>query len=82
MQLIMLVRVLDAADGRLRMDDRLVRRYVDRVPSGRFDAIASPAYTFTHADATSNGMRGIMENLVVIGSLAGLVAIYFANSGN
>lgn len=42
----------------------------------------APAYEFTTAEPAEGGMRAILEELVVVGALTGLVAVYFANSGN
>ena len=82
LEMVTFLTLVEAQSGRLLMDRRLVRRYADRVPSDRFESLASPAYNFTQAAVAPTGFRGILENLVVVGSLAGMVAVYFANSGS
>jgi len=76
-----LVTVIERDTGRLLLDERLARAYTDRVPAGDFPAIGSTAYEFTNAELKERGWRRYLEGVVVIGTLAGLVAIYFANSG-
>ena len=44
------------------------------------DAVESPAYEFTQADPQSGGGSRRLEQVVVLGSLAALVAIDFANT--
>jgi hypothetical protein len=78
----MFVTVQDHETGQVLMNERMVRRYADRIPADRFDGVSSPTYQFTQADVQASGIRGVLENVVVIGSLAGLVAVYFANTGN
>jgi hypothetical protein len=73
--------VIDHDSGRLLFDERLARSYADRVPAGRFASIGSASYDFTNATLKERGWRHYVEGVVVIGSLAGLVAIYFANTG-
>ncbi len=77
-----LVAVVELATGRLLLDDRVERRFNDRVPAGHLDSVEATTYAFTFADPAEGGIRTIMEELVVIGALTGLVAIYFANTGN
>lgn len=76
------VTLRDRRSGRLLFDDRVVRRFGDRVPSGRFDALGHPAYDFTYADVGASGPAAIIEEVVVLSALAGLVMAYFATTGN
>jgi hypothetical protein len=73
--------VIDRDSGRLLFDERLARSYADRVPAGRFASIGSGVYDFTDAPLKERSWRHYVEGVVVIGTLAGLVAIYFANTG-
>ncbi|MBU1073563.1 hypothetical protein KKG45_09980 [bacterium] len=77
-----LVGVVDLASGRLLMDERLQRRFSDRLPSDYLKLVDEPTYKFTSAEPAEGGIRTILEELVVLGALSGLVAIYFTNTGN
>ncbi|MBC8423768.1 hypothetical protein H8E07_06555 [bacterium] len=77
-----LVGVVDLSSGRLLLDDRIERRFNDRVPADFLDLVDESTYAFTTAVPADGGIRTIMEELVVIGALTGLVAIYFTNTGN
>ncbi len=68
--------------GRILFDRRLERAFADRVASARFDEVRSPGYPFTDAVVPEGGWRRHAEEAVVIGTLVGLVAIYFANTGS
>lgn len=81
-QAVVQVTVLEKSTGRLLLDRRLTRGYADRIPARHFAAVNTPAYEFTTAEPAEGGMRAILEELVVVGALTGLVAVYFANSGN
>jgi len=76
------VTVLEKATGRLLLDKRLARTYGDRIAAGHLAAVDAPTYGFTTAEPAEGGVRAILEELVVVGALTGLVAVYFANSGN
>jgi hypothetical protein len=76
------VTVLEPASGRLLLSDRLERSYRDRVPSARFAGVRSDLYPFTDAQLQDSGWRRRLEEMVVLGTLTGLVAIYFANTGD
>lgn len=68
--------------GQLLLSQRVVRRFNDRVEADDLDAVDSPLYTFTTADISESGWHSRIEEIVVLGTLAGLIAIYFSNTGN
>ncbi|MBE0564385.1 MAG: hypothetical protein IH621_00370 [Krumholzibacteria bacterium] len=75
-----LVEVTDAASGRLLLKERLVRSFGDRVPDDAFGGVDSRLYPFTSAATGESGWQRRVEEFVVLGALAGLVAVYFANT--
>jgi hypothetical protein len=77
-----LVTILDRDTGRMLYDERVTRAYGDRMPANRLDDVRSSAYTFTDAEVAEVGWRRRVEQTVVLGTLAGLVALYFANTGS
>jgi hypothetical protein len=76
------ITVLDPHTGRLLLSDRLERSFRDRVPNASLAAVRSDLYPFTDAALEESSWRRRLEQLVVLGTLTGLVAIYFANTGN
>ncbi len=76
------VNVTMANSGRLLLSDRVQRRFSDRVPDDDFDFVDSDLYEFTTAETSESGWKGRMEEIVVLATLAGLVAVYFANTGD
>jgi hypothetical protein len=76
------VSVLEQDSGRLLMSDRLERRYQDRVPDALFPSVRSPIFAFTDARPEGGSWGRRLEEIVVLGTLTGLVAIYFANTGD
>ncbi len=82
LKLAVLITLTDRATGRVIHDGRIVRAYSDRVPAGDFASVRAPTYPFTDAGVPEAGWRRHLEQAVVLGTLAGLVAIYFANSGS
>nr|MEE4268266.1 hypothetical protein [Candidatus Krumholzibacteria bacterium] len=74
------VEITAADSGRLLFSDRLARTYTDRVADGEFDRVDSDLYGFTTAETAEGGWQSRMEEIVVLGTLAGLVAVYFANT--
>jgi len=80
MDLAVVFTVVDQANGQILTDRRLVRSFQDRVPDEHFDAVESTAYPFTTATPGSGGFTRRLEQVVVLGALVGLVAIYFANT--
>jgi len=77
-----LVEISEQASGRLLFSERLERRYSDRLDSGDFDTVDADVYDFTTAETSETGWQSRVEEIVVLGTLAGLVAIYFSNTGN
>jgi len=82
MQVAVVVEITEAATGRLVFDERVTRGFQDRIGDDNFNFVDSDVYVFTTAETLDSGWRGRMEEVVVLGTLAGLVAIYFANTGN
>jgi hypothetical protein len=76
------VDVTMANSGRMLLSDQVQRRFSDRVASKDFDSVNSRVYDFTTAEISESSWKGRMEEIVVLGTLAGLVAIYFANTGD
>lgn len=75
-----LYTIVETPGGRVLYNDRIRRDYLDRVPSDDLADCQSPAYAFTNADVQESGWQRRIEEIVVLGTLAGLVAIYFANT--
>jgi len=76
------VEVTERPSGRLLMADRLTRGFHDRLENDAFPAVNSDVYDFTSAGTSETGWKRRTEELVVLGTLAGLIAVYFANTGN
>jgi len=74
--------VVEKQTGRLLLNDRFRRSFQDRVPSDDFDDVRSGSYAFTDAEVKSSGWNRRLEEIVVLGTLTGLVIIYFANTGS
>ena len=64
------------------LSSRVARSFSDRVPSDDFDDVNSNLYSFTTAETGESGWQRRLEEIVVLGALAALVAIYFANTAN
>lgn len=77
-----IVSVVDRRTGRLLLSDRIQRSFRDRVPDGLLASVRSDIYPFTDAQLQEGGWSRRLEEVVVLGTLTGLVAIYFANTGN
>jgi len=82
LELAVIVSVLDERSGRLLFDRRVSRVFGDRVASEHLSAVESSVYPFTAASVSESGWRSILEEMLVVGVLTGMVAIYFANSGS
>ena len=67
-------------DGQMLLSRRLAHSFQDRVPVKYVEAVESPAYPFTQAEEQPSGSSRRLEQIVVLGALAGLVAVYFANT--
>ena len=75
------VEVVDDASGQVLMTDRLTRGFHDRLDKDYFDDVNSDVYDFTSAETSESGWKRRTEELVVLGTLVGLIAVYFANTG-
>jgi len=78
--LVLQATLVAADDGRIIASRRLVRGYRDRIPAEHLAAVESRAYPFTTATPQESGIARQFEEIVVLGALVGLVAIYFANT--
>lgn len=74
--------IAEAASGRLLLNERLARRFSDRVTNDEFPRVNSRLYPFTSAEVGDSGWQRRLEEFAVLGTLAGLVAVYFANTGD
>ncbi len=72
--------LVDAADSQVITSRRVVRRFHDRVEADQVAALEAPLYPFTTAAVEGGGWTRRLEEIVVLGTLASLVAIYFANT--
>jgi len=72
--------LVDAADSQVITSQRVVRRFQDRVEADQIAAVEAPLYPFTSAAVEGGGWTRRLEEIVVLGTLAGLVAVYFANT--
>ena len=79
-ELSVMVSLQDLASGRLLLSDRYTRIFSDRVPDDDFAAVNSDVYPFTSGEPAQSGWKGRVEEIVVLGALAALVAIYLANT--
>jgi hypothetical protein len=75
-----LYTIVETPGGRVLYNDRVRRAYQDRVPSDDLASCQNPAYAFTSAEVVGSGWQRRVEEIVVLGALAGLVAIYFQNT--
>lgn len=75
-----LYTILETPGGGVLFNDRVCRTFQDRVPSDDLAACQSPAYAFTNASVKAGGWQRRIEEIVVLGALAGLVAVYFQNT--
>jgi hypothetical protein len=72
---------LSAADsGRILFSDRITRSFADRIADDDFRRVDSSLYDFTTAETAESGWHRRLEEIIVLGTLAGLVAVYFANT--
>jgi hypothetical protein len=74
-----LYTIVETPGGRVLFNDRVRRAYQDRISSDDLADCQSPAYGFTTAEVKESGWQRRIEEVVVFGALAGLVAIYFQN---
>jgi hypothetical protein len=76
------VEIATGQAGQLFFKDIVARRFDDRVDNDDFDGVESELYDFTTAETSGSGWQNRLEEIVVLGTLVGLIAIYFANTGN
>jgi hypothetical protein len=80
MELAVQFTVIDREDGQVLLSRRLVRLYQDRMPHEYLTFVESSEYpTFTKATPQTRSWSRRLEEIVVLGTLVGLVAIYFTN---
>ncbi len=77
-----MVEISEESSGRLLISERIERRFGDRFDSSDFGEVDSDEYDFTTAETEESGWSSRVEEIVVLGTLVGLVAIYFANTGD
>ncbi len=82
LQVSVLVEISEEDSGRILLNQRVERGFSDHVTNDAFDQIDSAEYDFTTAETSESGWHSRLEEIVVLGTLTGLVAIYFANTGN
>jgi len=80
MDLSLQVTVVDGTSGEMILSRRVAHGFQDRIPVEYVDAVESSAYPFTTAPEELSGSSKRLEQIVVLGALVGLVAIYFANT--
>jgi hypothetical protein len=76
------VEISGAPGGQLLFKEILERTFSDRVDNDDFDSVESDLYDFTSAQKTGSGWKNRMEEIIVLGTLVALIAIYFANTGS
>lgn len=76
------VDISTADSGLLVFKDIVDRRYSDRIDNSDFSEVGSDLYDFTTADKAGSGWQRRTEEIVVLGTLVALIAVYFANTGN
>jgi hypothetical protein len=76
------VDVTAEPSGQILFSERLRRSFEDRIDADDLDLVDSAVYPFTTAPLSESGWQRRTEELVVLGTLAGLVAVYFANTGD
>jgi hypothetical protein len=79
-ELTVMVSLQELASGRLFLSDRYTRSFSDRVPDDDFEAVNSDIYPFTSGEPAQSGWKGRIEEIVVLGALAALVAVYRSNT--
>ena len=77
------VMLRDRRDGMILHNDRAVRTFGDRFAAGQLPHITESNYEFNEARiADGGGIQSILEEVVVLGALAGLIAVYFATTAD
>ena len=72
--------LVDHADNQVVASRRVVRRFQDRVEAEQLAAVEAQSYPFTMASVEGGGWSRRLEEILVLGTLTGMVAIYFANT--
>jgi hypothetical protein len=80
LELTVMITLSELGTGRVLFNDRISRSFRDRVPSEYLEDVESGLYPFTQAETQESGWQNRVEEIVVLGALAGLVAVYFANT--
>jgi hypothetical protein len=80
LEVTVVAELTERASGRLLFSDRVVRSYGDRVPDEDWDAVESGPDEFTKGTIKESGWQRRLEEIVVLATLTGLVAVYFANT--
>jgi hypothetical protein len=80
LDLVVQFTLVDQRDNQVIASQRIVRRFQDRIEADQLAALEAPTYPFTMASVEGGGWSRRLEEIVVLGTLAGLVAIYFANT--
>ncbi len=72
--------LVETPGGRVVYNEHVRRSYRDRVSSDDLAGVQDAAFPFTMAQAQDSGWHRRLEQVVVLGALAGLVAVYFQNT--
>jgi hypothetical protein len=80
LELTIIASLTESASGRVLFSDRIVRGYGDRVPDEDIETVETGPYDFVDADVKGSGWQNRLEEIVVLATRAGLVAVYFANT--
>jgi hypothetical protein len=80
LDLIVMTTLVEIGSGRLLFSKRVERSFSDRVPADYLSEVESDLYDFTRAEVRESGWQNRLEEVVVLGTLAALVAVYFANT--
>ncbi len=72
----------EVPSGRILFDDQLQLQFNDRFRVAELPRVESPLYDFTTAEPVNGSWHNRLEEIVVLGTLAGLVSVYFANTSN
>lgn len=77
-----MLELTEASTGRVLLNRKVDRGFRDRFDDRELDRVESSLYDFTTAEIKGSGWQDRMEEVVVLGTLAGLVAVYFANTSD
>ncbi len=82
LEVTVLCTITEVPSGRVLLDDQMQLRASDRFSANDFAQVDSPLYDFTTAEPVNGSWHDRLEEIVVLGTLAGLVAVYFANTSD